>query len=97
MLLLVVMVAAAARGDDAPDGRRIFTAGAAPPCGVCHTLAAAGTEGEIGPNLDQLKPDSGRVRRAVTSGPGSMPAYDSLNEAEIEAVARYVAEVAGKG
>jgi len=23
-------------------------------CGACHTLAAAGTDGEIGPNLDQL-------------------------------------------
>ena len=25
-------------------------------CGVCHTLKAAGSEGNIGPNLDQLKP-----------------------------------------
>jgi mono/diheme cytochrome c family protein len=23
-------------------------------CGACHTLAAAGTDGQIGPNLDQL-------------------------------------------
>ena len=24
-------------------------------CGVCHTLQAAGSEGQIGPNLDQIK------------------------------------------
>ena len=25
-------------------------------CGVCHTLQAAGSKGQIGPNLDELKP-----------------------------------------
>ena len=25
-------------------------------CGACHTLQAAGSEENIGPNLDQLKP-----------------------------------------
>ena len=25
-------------------------------CGMCHTLQAAGSEGQIGTNLDQLKP-----------------------------------------
>ena len=30
-------------------------------CGGCHTLAAAGTRGTVGPNLDQVKPDAARV------------------------------------
>jgi sulfite dehydrogenase len=42
-----------------------------------------------------LKPSAERVRKAVTGGPGTMPAYDSLTPAQIEAVARYVAEAAG--
>ena len=28
-------------------------------CGTCHTLAAAGTDGVVGPNLDQLLVPSG--------------------------------------
>ena len=27
-------------------------------CGACHTLAAAGTDGVVGPNLDQILPTS---------------------------------------
>jgi len=27
-------------------------------CGMCHALQAAGSEGQIGPNLDQLKPSN---------------------------------------
>ena len=27
-------------------------------CGMCHTLQAAGSEGQIGTNLDQLKPSN---------------------------------------
>lgn len=26
-------------------------------CGGCHTLAAAGTTGQVGPNLDEIAPD----------------------------------------
>jgi cytochrome c551/c552 len=40
--------AAAAAGHD--DGRAVF---ARMGCGSCHRLAAAGSEGEIGPNLDE--------------------------------------------
>lgn len=77
------------------DGRRVFTS-AAPPCATCHTLAAAGASGKIGPNLDALDPTEARVRRAVRSGVGAMPAYeDTLSDSEIDAVSRYVASVAG--
>lgn len=79
-----------------PQGRRVFTEVAAPSCAVCHTLAAAGAGGEIGPSLDALKPSAARVRKAVREGLNAMPAYeDTLTDAQIEAVARYVAEAAG--
>ena len=60
-------------------------------CATCHTLADAKANGEIGPNLNQIKPDIGRVINAVTNGIGVMPAYvGNLSEKEIEAVAHYV-------
>jgi cbb3-type cytochrome c oxidase subunit III len=75
------------------NGETIFKA----KCGSCHTLKAAGTTGTIGPKLDQLKPPFGRVKTQVINGGGAMPAFkDTLTDAQIEAVARYVAEHAGK-
>jgi sulfite dehydrogenase len=66
-------------------------------CGTCHTLAAAGARGQIGPNLDQLEPDADTVVRQVRRGGGGMPAYaDRLSEDDIEAVAAHVAQVAGR-
>ena len=60
-------------------------------CGVCHTLQAASSEGNIGPNLDQLKPPMDRIRYVVTNGIGVMQAWkDILTYEEIEAVAYYV-------
>ncbi len=62
-------------------------------CAACHALADAGTNGDIGPNLNQIKPDIGRVIMAVANGIGVMPAYEGLlSTKEIEAVAKYVSE-----
>ncbi len=62
-------------------------------CGGCHSLAAAGTVGAVGPNLDNAKPDASHVRELVTAGKGGMPAFAGrLDEAEIDAIADYVAE-----
>nr|WP_255720756.1 cytochrome c [Acuticoccus kalidii] len=78
------------------EGKAVFTETAVPNCGICHTLADAGTAGMIGPVLDDLKPDTARVEKAVTSGVGVMPAYaETLSADEIEAVARYVATSSG--
>jgi cytochrome c6 len=75
------------------DGKTIFVA----KCGGCHTLKAAGTTGTAGPNLDQLKPPFDVAKRQVINGGGIMPAFkDSLTAAQIDAVAKYVAEQAGK-
>ena len=62
-------------------------------CGTCHTLKAANSNGEIGPNLDQLKPHMSQIIIAVTNGIGVMPPWDGiLTTEEIEAVAHYVFE-----
>lgn len=78
-------------------GQEIFTTTAQPTCGTCHTLNAAGTAGAVGPNLDELKPDSARVAAAVMNGVGIMPAQgDQLTPEQIGALAYYVATVAGR-
>jgi len=60
-------------------------------CGVCHSLQAAGSEGQIGPNLDMLKPQTEQIISAVTNGIGVMPPWEGiLTQEEIEAVAYYI-------
>ena len=78
-------------------GRQVFTKLADPQCGVCHALKDAGTTGEIGAKLEEIKPDASRVVEAVRNGLGIMPAYaGKLTDAQIEAVAYYVSRaVAG--
>lgn len=75
-------------------GKQVFaTAG----CGSCHTLAAAGASGTVGPSLDQRKPSAALVRTRVTDGKGVMPSFKGrLSDADIAAVAQYVSSVAGK-
>ena len=66
-------------------------------CASCHTLAAAGSTGTVGPNLDQLKPSDALVVNQVTNGGGGMPAFgSSLSKAQIQSVALFVSSVAGK-
>ena len=70
-------------------GLNIFNNKAA--CGTCHVLQSAGSDGEIGPNLDMLKPQIDQIIYTVTNGIGVMPAWDGiLTPEEIEAVAYYV-------
>ena len=60
-------------------------------CSTCHTLADAGSHGQIGPNLNEIRPDKIRVMLSVTNGIGVMPAYQGqLTVDEIEAVSHYV-------
>ena len=93
VLTLASSVAQAADGDDA--GRRLFVKDATPPCALCHTLADAGATANVGPSLDELKPDAQRVMQAVKAGLGAMPAYTQLSAEQIQAVARYVARASG--
>jgi mono/diheme cytochrome c family protein len=64
-------------------------------CGGCHTLADAGTHGNVGPNLDQLKPDEATVAHQIQHGGGAMPA-GLLSGDKLTQVAQYVSSVAGK-
>jgi mono/diheme cytochrome c family protein len=73
----------------AADGSAVFSSAG---CGGCHTLAAAGSNGAVGPNLDQARPDAARVEAIVRSGSGAMPAFEGqLSDDEIKAVAAFVA------
>ena len=77
-------------GVETDQGRQIF----ARTCGGCHTLSDAGTNGQVGPNLDQVQPDAEQVRNAVRTGPGAMP-ENLLSGANLDAVAEYVASATG--
>jgi cbb3-type cytochrome c oxidase subunit III len=84
---------AAAPGNVGTSGVAIFKAN----CSSCHTLAAAGSTGTVGPNLDQLIPALATVVHQVTNGGSIMPAFKGkLSAAQIQAVAKYVSSSAGK-
>jgi cytochrome c6 len=87
-------VAGTGRAAERPtDGKSIFTT----TCGSCHTLSDAGTAGTVGPNLDDSKPSRELAVDRVTNGQGAMPSFkDSLDAAQIQAVADYVSTAAGK-
>ena len=60
-------------------------------CAACHTLSDAGSIAEIGPNLNQIRPQVQTILMAVRNGIGVMPAMEGiLSDEEIEAVAHYV-------
>ena len=87
---------------NATKGRDLFIKD----CGGCHTLADAGTTGQIGPNLDEglAGKDEAFIRQSivdpsaeVTEGytDGIMPPNfgDTLQPAELDALVKYLAEV----
>ena len=81
-------------GGSAEAGKAVFASAG---CGSCHTLAAAGATATVGPNLDETQPSSDLVVERVTNGSGAMPSFkDSLTEPQIEDVAAFVSESAGK-
>jgi cytochrome c6 len=50
-------------------GKRLFVTNAyIRPCGSCHTLKAAGSYGDLGPNLDKVKPSYAKAIRVITNG-----------------------------
>ena len=78
---------------DPTAGKAIFTSAG---CVGCHTLADAGSTGNVGPNLDEAKPDSELVVKRVTNGMGVMPAFaGQLTDQQIADVAAYVVQATG--
>lgn len=78
-------------GNEGDLGKRLFVETASPPCGVCHSLEAAGTNGVIGPDLGALKPDARRIRTAIAQGVGAMPAYaEQLTDQEVTALVEFI-------
>ena len=72
-------------------GLEIFNETAA--CAACHVLKAAGSQGNIGPNLDTVSMTIESVTDMVTNGLGVMPAFgegDMLTKEEIETVSYFV-------
>jgi len=95
VLGLLLLAGCGGNGDDEgqANGEMVFSDAG---CAGCHTLAAAGASGDVGPDLDELQPDADRVEEQVRSGGGGMPAFeDTLSDAEIDAVSQFVADSAG--
>ena len=87
--LLLVFSGSASSEDKMVLGLEVYNNKAQ--CGVCHTLQAAGSTGNIGPNLNQLNHPMSQIIYAVTNGIGVMQAWEGiLTDEEIEAVAYYV-------
>jgi len=80
------------------EGKELFQTN----CGSCHTLARAGTDGVVGPDLDELlgvgdpEANQQRVANAIENGvDGRMPA-GILQGEDAELVAEFVAQNAGQ-
>lgn len=93
IFLSIVISPQVIKADDLFDlGKKIFLEKGN--CATCHTLNDANSYGNVGPNLDEIKPDITRILLAVTNGIGVMPSYEGeLSKAEIIAVATYVAQI----
>ena len=80
---------------DPVAGKAVFLGASS--CTGCHTLADAGSTGNVGPNLDESQPSTELVVDRVTNGQGGMPSFAaSLSEQQIADVAAYVSSVAGQ-
>ena len=65
-------------------------------CGACHRLAAVGSTGTVGPDLDLSSASFAEVARIVAEGKAPMPAYaDRLIPQQIADVATFVRAAQG--
>ena len=75
---------------DAAAGEAVYASAG---CGGCHTMEAAGSSGNVGPNLDDSQPDAALVEERVRNGAGAMPAFEGqLSDQQIDDVTAYVVE-----
>lgn len=81
---------AAVRGDPAA-GKAVFVGSG---CGSCHTLAATGAKGTVGPNLDQVKLTTSEILVWVGVGKGAMPSFkQQLTKKQLDDVSAFLAQV----
>ena len=79
---------------DPTAGKLVFTKVGG--CGSCHTLADAGTNGKVGPVLDDAKPALSLAVLRLTHGQGAMPNFTgTLTKKQIADVAAYVVKASG--
>jgi cytochrome c oxidase subunit II len=91
-------------GSESVDGKTLFTS-VEPSCGACHALADAGTQGGVGPDLDEVLKgkDAAFIKDSIVEpdkeiakgfGPGIMPKQygTTLSAAEIDALVKYLEE-----
>ena len=75
-------------------GAKIFTTRG---CSQCHTLSAVKATGQVGPDLDLLKPDAATVEHQVRTGGNGMPSFANLlSSRQISEVADFVSEASRK-
>jgi mono/diheme cytochrome c family protein len=83
--------------DEEPTGESGGEAVFSSTCAACHTLEAAGAEGTVGPNLDELKPSQSLVEHQVINGGGGMPPFKGvLSDEQVKDVAEFVSTEAGR-
>jgi cytochrome c6 len=83
---------------DVNAGKAKFASGG---CAACHTLAAAGASGAVGPNFDQVKPTYQTMIGKLTNPPALMQsvmgsALAGLSATDKQNLAAYIASVEGK-
>jgi cytochrome c oxidase subunit II len=88
-------------GGGAPDGEQLFAANG---CDSCHTLSAAGANGDVGPNLDRIsRPRRAYVEQSIVDPnanvvrgfrPDVMPQDfgEKLSAEELDALVKYLLE-----
>jgi cytochrome c553 len=77
-----------ASAGDAVNGKKLF---AAQGCGGCHTFAAAGSKGTVGPDLDAALPSARTVVRQLSGPVGLMPSFaGKLSDSERRDLAAFV-------
>lgn len=81
----------------AKRGRVVFIESSQPKCALCHELSHAGSPKGLGPNMNVLRPSRQQTINSVTQGVGIMPSQKGiLTKQQIEDVADYLTEVAGR-
>ena len=80
---------AASEGDPA-NGKSVYASAG---CGGCHTFAAAGSTGTVGPNLDEASLEFDAAVQQIENGGGGMPPFgDRLSDKEIADVTAFITQ-----